>query len=387
MKILICHNTYQIAGGEDTVVAAEKELLESHGHDVKLYEVSNNQIKGLFQKVKTGLFVAHSQTAKAALKQYLEDFPADIVHFHNTFPLLTPSVYDACQELNIPVIQTLHNYRTICPGALLMRSGSVCEKCISGSPYNASVHGCYRNSKVQSLAVSHMVSHHKRHNTWNTKVDRFIALTKFAKQKFTEAGFNPNLIRVKSNFINLNKQEALTEKKSFALFVGRLSEEKGIQTLIQAFKNIDVPLKIAGDGPLLEELQSHPLNNIEILGRKDSASIHQLMKDAQFLVMPSQWYEGFPMVIVEAFAHGLPVLCSKLGAMEEVVIDGKTGSHFPAGNNQKLSERASMLYNSPRKCFEMGVEARSQYNQHYNADVNYQQLISIYQEAIDDYAQ
>ena len=387
MRILLCHNTYQIAGGEDTVVAAEMQLLKKSGHEVKLYQVHNDNINGIYQKIKTGLSVSYSNSSKKILKAELKSFQPDIVHFHNTFPLMTPSVYDACQELNIPVVQTLHNYRTICPGALLMREGKVCEKCVSGSPYNAAIHGCYRDSKLQSLAVSKMVARHRKSDTWNTKVNRFIALTNFARNKFTEAGFNPEKISIKPNFIQLAKNESKKPKSSFALFVGRLSEEKGIITLIEADTSVDIPLKVAGDGPLLENLTASPHENIEILGRQDQQSIYRFMRKAQFLVIPSKWYEGFPMVIVEAFAHNLPVLCSKLGAMEEIVVDGKVGCHFKTGNAQDLARKALELYQSPENCSFMGSNAREQFDNYYNAETNYNQLMNIYHEAIDDNAQ
>ena len=385
MRILICHNTYQIAGGEDTVVAAEQALLKKHGHEVKLYQVSNDKIEGIIPKIQTALQISYSEKAKQELTEQLIQFSPDIVHFHNTFPLLTPSVYDACIEASIPSIQTLHNYRTICPGALLMRDGKICEKCITSSAYNAVKYGCYRDSSLQTLAVAHLVNQHRAKDTWNQKVTRYIALTQFAKNKFSEAGFTPSLIRVKPNFIELNELPKPSNKQSFALFVGRISEEKGIQTLISAFEKNGIPLKVAGDGPLLESLINSSPNNIEILGRQNTEEIYKLMRKAQFMVMPSQWYEGFPMVIVEAFAHGLPVLCSKLGAMEEIITDNETGVHFTSGDTEELSHKANELFNNPEKCFEMGKNAQQQYIENYNADTNYHQLISIYKEAINEY--
>ncbi|NRB39306.1 MAG: glycosyltransferase [Pseudomonadales bacterium] len=382
MKILICHNQYQHLGGEDTVVNAEFELLKKKGHEVQLYKVSNDAISGVFKKIQAGLFISHSKTAKQSLAELLEVFRPDIVHFHNTFPLLTASVYDACIELNIPVIQTLHNYRTICPGALLMRKGKVCELCIKGSPFNATLHRCYRNSSVQSLAVSKMVSNHRQANTWNIKVDQFIALTQFAKSKFVEAGFDPTKLSVKPNFIQ-TPDYLENERKPFALFVGRISEEKGITTLLNAFKELDFPIIVAGSGPLLESLQSGISPNIKILGAQSQQQIYQLMSQAKFLIMPSQWYEGFPMVLVEAFAHSLPVLCSSLGGMKEIVTDGNTGKHFEAGNVTDLKKQAVWMYENSEECTRMGSNALDEYNNKYTADLNYQQLINIYQEALN----
>lgn len=387
MKILICHNQYQHVGGEDTVVNAEYELLLKHGHDVKLYLINNDSIVGIFEKIKTGLHVNYSTTAKQNLTIALKEFHPDIVHFHNIFPKLTPSAYDACHELNIPVVQTLHNYRNICPAALLMRDGKVCEKCINHSTMNAVRYRCYRESTLQSLAVARMVSYHKKHKTWHTGVDQFIALTQFAKSKFEEAGFPPEKISVKPNFITPTPaidQRSIKKKdhQRFVLFVGRLSKEKGLYTLIEAFKDLDIPLKIAGDGPLMVELNTNTQDNIEFLGSLPQPDIQQLMQDAEFLIMPSLWYEGFPMVIVEAFSNALPVLCSKLGGMAEIIKHDSNGQHFEAGNVDSLRKSVYELFNNPKKCHDMGINSKNEFNTLYSPDINYQCLLNIYQKTI-----
>ncbi len=387
MKILQVHNSYQLAGGEDAVVMLESTLVREFGHELMPYFVNNDKICGLVEKIYTSICIGYSSRSKTRFEQFLKCNKFEIVHVHNFFPVLTPSIYDVCVNYNIPVVQTLHNYRTICPGALLVRDGVVCEKCVTGSPYQSVLHGCYRDSVVGTLAVARMVSYHRRCNTWNTKINRFIALTDFAKEKFVEAGFDPQKVSVKSNFIPdpIAPEIKLNERITTALFVGRISQEKGLKTLTSAWSAIDLNLTIAGEGPLLSELKSTvKVNNILFLGAVNKQNISELMLSAQFLVMPSECYEGFPMVLVEAFAHGLPVLASRLGGMAEIVEDGVTGLHFEVGNAEDLAEKARWMFEHPEDCRRMGEKARQEYLAKYTPEKNYAMLMEIYKEAIED---
>jgi len=386
MKILFVHNRYQHAGGEDSVLDAEMALMSKNGHVVTLSLQENDAINSFSSKLKTFLYVAYSNFYKQWMTGEINKYKPDIVHVHNFFPLLTPSIYDACIEKNIPVIQTLHNYRTMCPGALLMRSGKICELCVKGSAYQSVLHGCYRNSVVGTFAVARMVEHHRAKDTWSTKVNRFIALTKFARNKFIAAGFPEYKIRVKPNFSD-NSQSAYDDvnfKRKGGLFVGRLSQEKGVGTLIEAWHDLDIPLKVAGTGPLEGELTDSQNEFVTALGMLDHDSVKKEMRKAAFLVMPSEWYEGFPMVLVEAFSQGLPVVASRLGGMAEIVEDGITGLHFEAGNAKDLAEKVQWMHDHPEECQQMGLNARKVFEEKYTADKNYEILMGIYQEAIDD---
>jgi len=387
LKILFCHNTYQHKGGEDQVCDKERALLTQQHNDVILHLRDNEQIKSIKDKLATSLQLNYSQPEKKALLHQLEEQKPSVVHVHNFFPILTPSIYDACIESKIPVIQTLHNYRTICPSALLMRDGQLCETCIDHSPYHAVIHKCYRDSMIGSFFVANMVAYHRKNKTWQTKVNRFIALTHFAKSKFIEAGFPADKIRVKPNFIEdpFKNGETLPAKQEKALFVGRFSQEKGVSVLLEAWQSIQYPLYLAGDGPTFDASTGQSMNNdIHFLGSQSSAQVHDLMSQAQFLVMPSIWYEGFPMVLVEAFAHGMPVICSCLGGMAEIVEDKITGLHFEAGNATDLADKIQWLIAHPAECEQMGQNARAEYLNKYTPEINYQQLMSIYQEAIDE---
>ena len=386
MRILQIHNIYQQTGGEDQVLALENSLLRSNGIQVKCCSVDNKNIFGFFQKVFIAFDVSFSSEGKKIVAEQLRNFSPDLVHVHNFFPLLSPSIYDACIEVGVPVIQTLHNYRMICPGALLLRDGKICELCVNTSAYRSVLYGCYKDSVVGTFAVARMVEKHRTLGTWNTKVNKFIALTKFARNKFIEAGFPEEKISVKPNFtVDTQRGHDDEYKKRYgALFVGRLSQEKGLSTLIKAWLGLDVPIKIAGAGPFEHRLSTLNVNLVNVLGMLDQKSVRKEMSCTAFLVMPSEWYEGFPMVLVEAFSQGLPVVASRLGGMAEIVEDGITGLHFEVGNSEDLAEKVQWMHDHPDKCRQMGLNARKIYELEYTPEKNYEILMDIYQEAIED---
>ena len=281
MKILLVHNYYQQAGGEENVFKQELDLLESHGCTVDIFSVDNAKIKGIWEKISAFFNVAYSVRMKNKLTEYILVSRPDVVHVHNFFPLLTPSIYDACQTTGVPVVQTLHNYRTICPGALLLRDGKLCELCVTGSAYHGALFGCYRDSRLGSLAVARMVEFHRKKRTWHNKVERFIALTDFARRKYVEGGFPAEKIVVKPNFyFGKNAYKGGDGKRNGALFVGRLSREKGITTLLHAWQQLDVPLRIAGDGPLHDIVVKNKGTNVSPLGRLNADQISSEMSRA-----------------------------------------------------------------------------------------------------------
>jgi glycosyltransferase involved in cell wall biosynthesis len=392
MRILLLHNRYQLAGGEDHVVQLEKSLLESHGHEVSLLEVSNQDITQNWDKVKAAFNAIYSYSAKKKVGAENSRFTPDIVHVHNFFPLLSPSVYDACNFSGIPVVQTLHNYRLTCPKATLFRDNKICEDCIDKVvPWPSIVHGCYRGSRIQTSAVTTMLSWHQLRGTWQNNVNGYIVLTAFQKNKMIQAGLPKEKIYVKPNFIfNPNIPCKRETQEKYLLFVGRLSEEKGISLLIDAYiqNNIQVPLKIVGDGPLYEtivqKIRAAGFENlIELLGFQNPSKVLSLMSNAHFLIFPSVWYEGFPMTILEAFTCKLPVIISKLGSMAEIVQDQVTGLHFEANNGVDLAEKIQWAIAHPESRDLMGENAYLVYQDKYSPDSNYQQIIKIYQQIIE----
>ena len=309
MKILLVHNRYQQAGGEDAAFEGERSLLASHGHAVRSFTVSNETVGGgLRGKIKTAGQAVYSISARRSLHHEIERIDPDIVHVHNFFPLLSPSVYDACWA--VPVVQTLHNYRLLCPNALFFRDGHACEDCLGKLvPWPGVAHACYRDSRAATVPVAAMLTAHRIRRTWTQKVAAFIALTGFARDKFVEGGLPVGRIAVKPNFVY--PDPGVGEKRGrYVLFVGRLSQEKGVETMLAAHERLagGVRLKIVGDGPLAPMVAkaAERRKELEWLGRQPRERVLPLMKEAQALILPSVCYEGFPMVIAEAYALAYP---------------------------------------------------------------------------------
>ena len=383
MKVLLVHNEYIEPGGEDVVATAEGALLESYGHQVRRFIVSNQNINRLSDKLLTAWQAPYSGRSCRQMDAHISEFDPDLVHIHNFFPILTPSVYDACADAAVPVVQTLHNYRLICPQALLLRNGRPCEKCVSGSPYHAVLYGCYRGSRLVSLVPARMVSINRRRGTWRRKVTRYIALTRFAREKFIEGGLPADRIAVKPNFVAdpPAQREPGAVRRAGALFVGRLSVEKGIGTLLQAWRDVAVPLRILGDGPLAGSVHGCDAPAVAALGRKTKPEVIEEMRRAAFLVVPSEWYEGFGLVIAEAFACSLPVVASRLGAMRELIEDGVTGLHFQPGDPADLAAKVRWAAENPSDMRRMGENARRVYEDNYTPESNYRHLMAIYDDA------
>jgi len=383
MRVLIAHNHYQQRGGEDAVFEHETAMLERAGHEVHRYTVHNDAIDGFVSKAATFATTPYGKASREAFERELAGVGPDVVHVHNYFPLLTPSVFYACTARGIPVVHTLHNYRMLCANGLLLREGKICEKCVKGSPYWAVAHRCYRGSAVGSLALALMIGAQRRWKTWHEQVTRFIVLTQFERQKFIEAGVPEDRICLKPNFVPDPGVHASVppHERSGVLYVGRLSAEKGLRTLIEAWRSLDVPLRIAGDGPLMDELRENAPSNVTLLGRLPSEKVHAEMARAALLVMPSNWYEGFPVTLVEALACGLPVAASRIGSLQEVVQDGKTGVLYKPNDPQDLARVLAPLVRDGKQLARMSSSARRCFEENYSADRNLDMLESIYDEA------
>lgn len=389
MKIAVVHNTYQRPGGEDMVVAAETSLLERYGHKVVRYSRSNDEIAAMSRPERFFMVkdLIHSEKSKKELHALLRTEKPDVVHVHNTFMMMSPSVYEACWDAGIPVVQTLHNYRLLCPGWSLSRNGEVCEECLNHGLWRGVWHGCYRDSKLMTAAVALMLQVHRTKGTWNKSIDGYVALTNFARKKFIQGGLPGPAVHVKPNFLADDPGERTSEGRS-VLFIGRLSAEKGVKVLVEAWKKISapIPLVIMGDGPLRHLLEAEAptrgLANITFTGWRTRDEILVAMKQASVVVIPSVWYEGFPMTLVEAFACGTPVICSNLGGLGEIVEDGRTGLHFRAGDAEDLASKMEWAWNQPAALSSMGRAARQHFEKSYTADTNYQQLLQIYEKSI-----
>ncbi len=381
MKVLIAHNYYQQPGGEDIVFEAEARLLSGHGHDVLTFRENNRNIRpdSFLQSLKVAGQTIWSQSSYNELAKLLRQHRPDVVHFHNTFPRISPSAYYACREMRVPVVQTLHNYRVVCPAATLFRDGRVCEECVHHSLLRSVRYGCYRQSRPATAAVAAMLAVHRQRATWDRMVDCYIVLTEFARQKLAAAGLPQSKLTVKPNFLE-DRSSSGAHSGNYALFAGRLTPEKGLATLLEAWSKVrSGPLWIAGDGPLQPLLHSKAPDDIKYLGWKPRNEITELMKSARFLVFPSQWYEGFPMTIVEAYACGTPVVASALGSMREIVDDGLTGLHFIPGNADDLARKVAWAWSHPREMQQMGINARQKFEANYTAEKNVAMLTAIYE--------
>jgi len=385
MRILLVHNRYRFAGGEDVVVEAEKSMLEDHGHEVSLLEANNAEISGALTQVATGFTAIYSRIARQRVAAEVARFRPSVMHVHNFLPLLSPSVYYAAHEAGVAVVQTLHNYRLICPNGLLLRKGSVCEQCLGKTaPIPGVLHACYRGSRAATVSVAGMLVLHRTLGTWRTMVDAYIALTEFGREKFIRGGLPPDRLFVKPNFVHSAAPPGRGDG-GFALFIGRLSEEKGIRPLLIAWKQLgmSLPLKIAGDGPLRAEVQAatQGMKNVELLGHVSKHGIAELLRRAHVLIIPSIWYEGFPMAVVEAFSAGVPVIASNLGALGELIDDGRTGLHARPGDAEDLGRKVEWLAAHDEERRRMQQAARREFELHYTAERNCEMLLAIYEQA------
>jgi glycosyltransferase involved in cell wall biosynthesis len=382
MHILSIHNRYQIRGGEDESRAAEENLLRQMGHQVDSYEENNDQIAKL-SALNLALKTVWSEASRQIVRQTLRQSTYDIVHVQNFFPLISPAVHYAAKAEGVPVIQTLRNYRLLCPNALFFRDGRVCEDCLGKPiPYPGVVHGCYRESQAASAAVATMITAHRVMQTWTHQVDLFIALTQFARQKFIQGGIPAEKIVIKPNFVPFDPGRGEGEG-GYALFVGRLSVEKGLDVLLAAWQQLGekIPLKIVGDGPLSGQVTAAQTSGVEWLGRRPMSEVYDLMGNAKFLVFPSRWYETFGRVAVEAFAKGIPVIAAEIGAIAELVDSGRTGLLYDPNSPADLIAQVEWMLSHPSELTQMRQEARAEFEAKYTAQRNYEYLIDIYDKA------
>ncbi len=382
----MAHNYYQQPGGEDEVFANEGALLEAHGHQVLRYTAHNDLAKGM-NPLTLAQSTVWSQAAYKELRSLMREERPRIAHFHNTLPLISPAAYHAAWAEGVPVVQTLHNYRLLCPNGLFFRDGRVCEDCMGKAvPWPGVVHACYRGSRTASGAVAGMLGFHRAAGTWKKYVNVYVALSEFARRKFAEGGIPEERIMVKPNFVEPDPG-AGEGRGGYALFVGRLSSEKGIDTLLAAWEQLGdrIPLKIVGEGPMVEAVTkvARRLESVDWLGRQSGARVLALMKEARMLIFPSVWYESFPKVIAEAYAVGLPVIAGNLGGMSSIIDPGRTGLHFRPRDPKDLAAQVKWTLAHPATLAVMRREARAEFEVKYTAVRNYEMLMEIYDRVVE----
>ena len=383
LRVLMVHNRYRSRGGEDVSTEAEVALLHAYGHSVRLITKDNQDISS---RNSMGLAVdtVWSRRSKREVSDVLGEGRFDVVHVQNFLPQFSPSIYYAARDAGVPVVQTLRNYRLLCPKGTLHRSGKICEQCLGRSVAWPGVrYACYRDSRTATSAIATMTAVHKAIGTWANCVTLYVTLTQFAREKLIQGGLPAERIVVKPNFVF--PDPGFEEKKDgFAIYVGRLSEEKGIATLLRAWRGIQLPLKIVGEGPLQSDVEdaAGSLPQVEYLGQRPLAETYELMGRASLLVFPSECYETFGRVVAEAFSRGTPVVASSLGAGGELIEPGENGLHFTPGDTEDLARKVEWLVRRPRERREMGRKARLSFENKYSAAPNYAALIKIYERAI-----
>jgi glycosyltransferase involved in cell wall biosynthesis len=347
---------------------------------VERFTRNNDEIHAM-DRVSVAMQSCWSRESLRRFNDVVEGFRPEVVHVHNTFPLISPSIYWAAGRAGIPVVQTLHNFRLLCPQAMFLRDGKVCIDCLGHVPWRSVVHACYRGSRLQSAVSAGAVTLHRMAGTYRTRISRFIALNEFCRRKFIEGGLPAERIVVKPNFVDFPVPgEGL---RSGFLFVGRLSVDKGIRILGPAARQtVGVVIRVAGTGPEQALLEAVP--GIECLGSLPGDVVRNEMTRAMALLLPSIWYENFPRTLVEAFACGLPVIASRIGALADLVEDGVTGLLVESGSADDLAKKMHWAMGNPEKMAAMGRNARKLYEARFTADRNYEQLTAIYRDVIEE---
>ena len=385
MKILVIHNHYLEKGGEDEVVKREVSLLKEHGHQVILYEKSNQDIKKKPFLDKIAFILGGLNFSKAVyeeIEKIVKMQKPDIAHVHNIFICITPSVYFALKRNNVPIVQTLHNYRPFCIKGTFFNAGKICEKCRKKRFFSAILRKCWRNSFVLSFFLARVLY---RMDRFLKNIDSYIVLSKSSMNKFIECGLQKKKMHLKPNFLDIDPVGNVQDK-NYALFIGRLADYKGIGTLVEAFKLCpSFSLKIVGDGPMRSQVKNLILSckNIEWLGQLGRDLVFELISNSSFIIFPSECYETMGGVIIESFSFSKPVLASNLGAMRELISDGVNGVLFNPGDPGDLAKKAHYLFSHNKERLEMGKNASKYYRERFSREENYRNLMDIYTATIE----
>jgi len=385
MRVLMVHNYVKPPSGENTVFDQELQLLQSHGIEVIAYTRHNQEIDkfSFVEKLKLPWEIVWSHRTVLDLERLIDLHRPAVAHFHNIFPLISPAAYYACRRRGVPVVQTIHNFRLICLNAYAFRDGAICLDCRK-SLFRGISWACYRNSKVQSAGVAVMLWLHRLLGTWKKMVTRYICMTPFLKDLFIQFGLPKEKICIKPHFIFESQFSNRNGNDDYAVFIGRIGPEKGIETLIKAWEGIQgIKLYIIGKGPLESSLKKHVQNNkIKYLGFIEHQYCLEILQKSRFLLLPSDLYETFGMVILEAMSVGKPVIASRLGSLPDLISNGKNGLLFEPGNPKDLADKVRWLLEHEAEAEEMGRRAREEYEKKYTPEKNFELIMKIYEEAI-----
>ena len=384
MKVFVAHNFYQQFGGEDAVALAEKQLLESHAEEVVFYSRHNDDIKqySLIEKIHFGFQTIFSRQTKEELHDLVRQFHPDVAYVHNVFPLISPALYHVLHALRIPIVQVIHDFRFLCPNGWFYTQGKICERCKSGNYWNAIRYRCYRDSYPLSALYSASLGVNRFAGVLE-KIDAFVCLTEFSKKKLLEVNVPERKIFIKPNFLDVTATAPQPGVGNYVVYLGRLSAEKGIWTLVRAFERLrEVPLKIVGTGPLEAQLKSYVqernLSNISFMGFKQGQEKSDLLSNSFCTIVSSEWYENFPVVVLEAYAAAKPVIGSCIGSLPYIIEEGKSGLLFEPGNPIDLAEKVKTLLDCPQLRAEMGRYGRALVESKYSPQQSYETLKTIF---------
>lgn len=382
-KVLIVHNYYQVPGGEDTVVENEKKLLLENGHEVLLYTRHNDEIKrkGILGKLLLPLETIFSLRTYKEINKIIIEEDIDLIHVHNTLPLISPSVYYSAKKSKVPIIQTIHNFRLICPGATLTRSNVICEECLEKNLFYSIKNKCYRESLIQSLISAINLWFHRKIGTYKN-IDAYIALTEFNKSKL-EMLISSEKIFIKPNFVDFNAKNTIKiEDRKYFIYLGRLDKLKGIDLILCAWRKIkNEELYVVGTGPFEEEAKKYVIENnmknVKFLGFKNSYEVKEILKNSKAMIIASQWYEGFPMSLLESFALGIPVIGGDIGNISKIIQHGVNGLLFKYDSHNDLINKINTISDS-NVLLSLSIGAKRTFDDKYNKELNYIKLKEIY---------
>lgn len=392
MRILIIHNDYQQPGGETVAVNAQIALLRQRGHRVATYRRDNREIAlyGIGRKIAFPIYALWSKRTFNEVRALVQRERPDLAHVHNVFPLISPAVYRALKSQGVPIAQTVHNFRFLCPNGLFYTHGQICERCKLGNTFHAARLRCYRQSYILSSLYALSIGLHRRWGTFGM-IDCFIALTEFAAGKLLESGLTTqDKIFVLGNFLHdpLPETGSFEKREPYVVYLGRLSPEKGVQILLEAVDGLpNLKVKVAGDGPqaaaLWEMTRKRGLHHVELLGQVTGEAKWQLLRGARAAIIPSISYENFPFAVLESLVVGTPVVASNLGSLPYIVQDGQNGLLFRPGDAQDLQEKLAWLVAHPEEALDMGCCARQMVEEEWKGDAHYGRLMGIYSEVVN----
>ena len=398
MRIVAANNFHYVFGGCERVFFNEMDLLQAHGHEVapfsRMHEKNaSTEYSGFFaspiefrdipflRKLSTAPKVVYSFECRERFGELLDAFRPDVVHSHNSYARLTTSIFDAAKRRGVPVVMTVHDYKLVCPTHSMYSDGRTCERCLGGGYYNCILKRCHKGSVATSLVYTVESYFNRLFDKFDT-ISRFICPSKFMLSKLAEAGFPEEKLIHLPYMAKLEETTPSYENKGYVLYAGMLLEVKGIMTLLKAVRDVDVMVKIAGDGPFRpaceEYVRENSMKNVVFEGHRSGEELATLYRDAAFTVVPSEWYENYPMAVIEAFAAGKPVIGSDMGGIPELVVDGETGLRFRAGDVRDLGEKIRYLLSNPSLVRQLGVTARRKVEEDCDPSRHLKGLMDIY---------